>query len=80
MIRANLDGYLGIGWDMFFNNNKNRVHVALLCDTSYWFGINQFMDLNVNSATLPVSGSVGVDKRHGDLAFFGGTVHFQMDF
>lgn len=80
MIRANLDGYLGIGWDMYFNNNNNRVYVAILCDTSYWFGINQFMDLNVNSATLPVSGSVGVDKRHGDLAFFGGTVHFQMDF
>ncbi len=84
MIRANLDASLGLGWDMWFNRNKNRVYIALLCETSYWFGINQLMDLNLSEVDFgpparPQS-SLVAEKRHGDLAFFGGTLHFQLDF
>lgn len=84
LIRANLDASLGLGWDMWFNRNKNRVYIALLCETSYWFGINQLMDLNLSEVDFgppaSVQASVVADKRHGDLAFFGGTLHFQLDF
>jgi len=82
IIRANLDAFLGLGWDYWFNKNKNRVYIALLCETSYWFGINQLMDFNSyqtdNGKTI-VNGAL-INKRHGDLAFFGGTLHFQLDF
>ncbi len=80
MVRTNLDGYLGIGWDKWFDNNSKRMYVAVLCETSYWFGINQLVDLNISEVGTPATQSVVAEKRNGDLAFFGGTVHFQLDF
>lgn len=80
IVRTNLDGYLGIGWDMWFDNNSKRVYVAVLCETSYWFGINQLMDLNISDVGTAPAQSVVAEKRHGDLALFGGTIHFQLDF
>lgn len=81
LIRVNLDGFLGLGWDRWFNQGKNRIYLALLCETSYWFGINQLMDFitAIDGLGAPAHAKF-VNKRHGDLALFGGTLHFQLDF
>ena len=81
LVRTNFDGYFGLGWERWVNKNRNRLSLALLCESSYWFGINQLMDLEqlTSDATNPNTVFVA-EKRHGDLSFFGGTLHFQVDF
>lgn len=82
LVRANLEGYFGLGWDRWFNQNRSRFYIALLCESSYWFGMNQFYDslqLAVGGTSNPNTTFVN-EKRSGDLSFFGGTLHVQFDF
>jgi hypothetical protein len=89
MLRTNLDGYFGFGWENWYNNDKNRFHFALLCEASEWFGINQLNDSlliiddngnNNNNGGGGNGGAVPDLRRHGDLGYLGGTVRFQFDF
>jgi hypothetical protein len=81
LIRSNLDAYFGIGWDRWLRDGRNRVHVALLCETSYWYHVNQYFDVDTGTiGTSPAVTTTNTYKRNGDLAFFGGTLHFQFDF
>lgn len=81
-LRTNIDAYFGLGYDFWFNCDKNRFYVALLFEASEWFAMNQFNDtfstytLNNNIATITIAGL----RRHGDLGFVGGTLHLQIDF
>ncbi len=75
--RANLDAFFGLGWDKWFCNGDKRVAVSLLFEASHWFQINQWIDLDVAS---PNDSTNQATKRHGDLSFVGGTLHFQFDF
>jgi hypothetical protein len=81
-IRTNIDAYFGLGWDTWYNCNKCRFHIALLAEASEWFNFNQFNDnFSTTSATTgtPVITIAGL-RRHGDLAFLGGTLRLQFDF
>ena len=84
LVRTNMDAYFGIGWDHWYNNGKNRVYLALVTEGSYWWGINQLCDtdltLNNDSNSNSNDFSSNFQKRNGDLGFFGGTFHFQLDF
>ena len=86
LIRSNMDAYFGIGWDHWYNNGKNRVYLALVAEGSYWWGINQLCDTDLtldngnNNNNNRNDFSLIFQKRNGDLAFFGGTFHFQLDF
>jgi hypothetical protein len=88
LIRANMDAYFGLGWDHWYNNGKNRVYLALVAEGSYWWGINQLCDTdltlnndnNNNNNNNNNDFSLIFQKRNGDLALFGGTFHFQLDF
>lgn len=81
-LRTNIDAYFGLGYDVWFNCDKNRFYVALLFEASEWFAMNQFNDtfsttpLNSSIATISIAGL----RRHGDLGFVGGTLHLQIDF
>lgn len=81
-LRTNIDAYFGLGYDFWFNCDKNRFYVALSFEASEWFAMNQFNDtfstptLNSNAATITIAGL----RRHGDLGFVGGTLHLQIDF
>lgn len=75
--RANLDTYFGIGWDHWFKNGDNRIAVSVLFEASHWFQINQLVDMDVKSLNDATNQAT---KRHGDLSFVGGTIHFQYDF
>jgi len=81
-LRTNLDAHFGLGYDVWFNCDKNRFYIAFLFEASEWFAMNQFND---NFSTTPVSGStanitIAGLRRHGDLGFIGGTLHLQIDF
>lgn len=83
--RANMDAYFGLGWENEYNQGRNRFTIALLAEGSYWWGINQLAELDLTFETD--GGDQGSDnlslifqKRHGDLSFIGGTVHFRFDF
>jgi hypothetical protein len=88
--RANLDAYFGIGWDKWCNNGRNRFAVSLLFEASHWFQINQLLDIDttslensnnqLTSQNRSQNTTFMAEKRHGDLSFMGGTVHFQFDF
>lgn len=86
--RANLDAYFGLGWDKWFNQGKNRVAISLTFEGSHWFQINQWLDLDVTNFDNDNNGNnnrdddfhIAAEKRHGDLSFIGGTLHFQLDF
>lgn len=81
--RTNLDAYLGLNWSHSYNQAKNRFQIGLLFEASYWYGLNQYMDIDVAE-----SGDGGGDaltslnpaKRHGDLSFMGATLQFKFDF
>lgn len=80
-IRSNVDAYFGIGWDRWFNSNKNRVYIALLCESTYWYQINQWFDADLGQVgSAPSISTLSLQKRDGDLGLFGGTLHFQVDF
>lgn len=84
--RANLDAYFGLGWDKWFNKGKNRVSIAALFEASHWFQMNQWFDTDVtvfnnnNNNNGNDDTTIMAEKRHGDLSFIGGTLHFQIDF
>lgn len=84
--RTNIDAYVGFDWIKSFNRGKNNFKIGLLFETSYWFGLNQFMDYltvetggNGNNSTAGYV-SMYPEKRHGDLSYMGGTLQFQFDF
>jgi hypothetical protein len=83
--RANLDAYIGFGWNHWFDNGKKRLAVALAFEAQQWFNLNQWfaLDLTSNAGALPTTNNplnIRADKKHGDLSLVGGTVHFQFDF
>jgi hypothetical protein len=91
IITPNIEAYLGLGWDNWFNNNNNRFAIAALAEAVNWFDINQFSSFATYAPIQNVQDDVpgrymnlaafdGGAKRHGNLAFFGFTLKLQLDF
>lgn len=80
MMRANLEGNIGLGWEKWVRNHSVRIAPSFLFEVTEWFLINNWV-----ATTIPATNGVpdwGMDsnRRMGDLGFLGFTVNLQIDF
>jgi hypothetical protein len=84
VIRPNLEGSFGLGWETWVQNNSIRLAPSFVLESSVWFAQNQFFDLFSDGTILasldhPIPEFETV-RRHGNLVFTGFTFNFQVDF
>lgn len=69
VIRTNLEGSLGIGWEHWFRNNTVRFAPAIYYEGGVWFNMNNFFEPETSFT-----------EQHGSLGYMGLTFNFQVDF
>jgi hypothetical protein len=78
VVRTNLEGSFGFGWEQWVNDHKVRLNPSLVFEGSVWFSMNEIPQLMQEVFTTPpVFETV---RRHGDLGLIGATLNFQVDF
>ena len=73
VIRSNLEGMVGLGWERWVKGGTVRIAPSVAFEGSLWFAMNQIY-----------GNAVGVNnvgqRRHGNLGLMGVTFNFQVDF
>ncbi len=77
-LRPNLEGQLGLEWQMFLKQNKYRIALSVNYFASYWFRQNEF--LNLDASNIGNDTNIMPDRREGDLQFQGGMLNLALEF
>lgn len=70
-VRANVEGFFGLGWEAWVRNHTVRIAPSLLFEGSKWFGVNKFL----NATALTTTG-----RHRGHLSLMGFSLNLQVDF
>ncbi len=85
-IRSNIEGALGLYWEIEFNQRRNRISMGLYYELSEWFDQNQmtrpFMDVDPVDTIDFSGGPILSDTRYdaGNLSYAGGSFRMRFDF
>lgn len=86
-LRPNLEGQIGLEWQMFFKENKYRIALSTSYFASYWFRQNELLNeidvrdnLNLGGGNVGTNVYVTPDRREGDLQFQGGMINLSLEF
>lgn len=82
VMRANLEGNIGLGWEKWVNKHSVRIAPSFLFEVTQWFLINNWVATNLPASPAPGNPDWGMlsTRRMGDLGFLGFTVNLQVDF
>lgn len=81
VLRANVEGALGLGWEKWVRNHSVRIAPSFLFEATEWFAVNQWVgNLNADFRGSP-NFLVNTDRRkQKDLGLLGFSVNLQIDF
>lgn len=84
VVRTNLEGYVGFGWEGWINNHTVRIAPSIVFEGAIWLLMNQIPQLfNFGSVQLLAPNAtpdVQANRRAGHLGLIGGTVNLHIDF
>ncbi len=80
VMRANIEGNIGLGWERWVKNHSVRIAPSLLFEVTEWFLINDWVSTTLPSTTGSPDWGMFSARRMGDLGFLGFTLNLQVDF
>lgn len=80
MMRANLEGNIGLGWEKWVRNHSVRIAPSFMFEVTEWFLINNWAATRIPAASGDPDWGMNSSRRMGDLGFLGFTVNLQVDF
>lgn len=80
MIRANIEGQVGLKWQQYFHHDQFRFGFATLYSFSYWFRQNNMINQLASFAPNLQQPAVSEVVRSGDLQLQGVNFQLELDF
>ncbi len=80
MMRTNLEGNVGLGWEKWVRKHSVRIAPSFMFEVTQWFLINNWVATSLPNTTGSPDWGMNSARRMGDLGFLGFTVNLQVDF
>lgn len=82
MIKTNLEGSLGLGWESWVNKGKVRIAPFILFEGTFWLDFNKIFTYQIPSVLFLTTQFRDFDtrRRHGNFGLIGASFNFHVDF
>ncbi|GAB5411099.1 MAG: hypothetical protein ChlgKO_02130 [Chlamydiales bacterium] len=86
-VRPAIESKIGLRWNRYFNENKQRILIGMYYQLNYWFDQNELVNQLANRDSTPISGTAITANNnitninpHGNLQIQGLEVELRLDF